>query len=196
MTDKERASLDALAKTEGLKTSTYARKVLGLDGLSSLTDNDLASPPIENASGMSRDRKVSVFFSEDEFNRLKDEVDKNSTTISNLIRQKTLTKKTIVSVDVYDEDIVDLENRIQPQLDRLLNIIKAFKVQKVIHDSQFNQIKSILTDIYNEIRFLARKTFKDRRSIRQAAIRELNKKCDRAAKKKVDIKVDYNSTDE
>ena len=196
MTDKERASLDALAKTEGLKTSTYARKVLGLDELSSLTDNDLASPPIENASGMSRDRKVSVFFSEDEFNRLKNEVDKNSTTISNLIRQKTLTEKTIVSVDVYDEDIVDLENRIQPQLDRLLNIIKAFKVQKVIHDSQFNQIKSILTDIYNEIRFLARKTFKDRRSIRQTAIRELNKKCDRAAKKKVDIKVDYNSTDE
>lgn len=107
-------------------------------------------------------------------------------TIAAYVRDTALSGKKTIRVEVYDDDIVDLMHRVQPQIDAIFGIAKALQLQKQLQPAQFARLDALLSDIQRDIRSVTADVRENRSSIRQTRLRELRRRCDYAMKTQSD----------
>lgn len=180
VSEKEKALVDAKAKAAGMSTSAFIKShITDLLGY----EEDEYLPPFEY-DGAERNNEIHVNLSDAELQAIQQFT--KGQTYSSYLRRIGTNGPRVIHVDVYDEDIVDLEHRITPKIESMFGVIYALKMQKQLHDNQFERIEKLLTEILAELRKVIRSTRKEREALRKSRIRELRKRCDYAIKNETD----------
>lgn len=166
--------INADAKAQLEKLSTEANMTLSAFICSQLP---LSKSDVISVSGSDkpaeRDRHISVYVSEEEYNKIKTNAGHDS--ISNYMRHTAINGTKSIKIEVSDTDITDLMERIQPAIASIANVIKALRLQNQLQDSQTNKLTELLEDINQNIITMAKRTRKDRQSICNTRLRELRK---------------------
>lgn len=179
MTQDEKSKIEKLAKQHQMSTSAFVKSQLS----SLLQNEEIVSAPYEyEAEG--RNHVIRVPVSPRELETIKAKA--GARTIAAYVRDAALNGSKILKVEVYDDDIVDLEHRIQPQIDRIFGIAKALQMQSQLKEAQYLQLEILLSSILKDIRGTVSNVRKNRNSIRQTRLRELRRRCNDAIKNNSD----------
>lgn len=180
MTQDEKEKIDKLAEQNHMSTSSFVKAQLS--SILDATEPDISAPYEYEAE--SRNHVLRVPVSQRELDTIKNKA--GARTIAAYVRDAALNGSKILRVEVYDDDIVDLEHRIQPQIDHIFGVVKALQLQSKLHDAQYNRLESLLNDISKNIRGTASGVRKNRNSIRQTRLRELRRRCNDAVRNNTD----------
>ena len=120
LTTDERDKLKSLAIKNNMTISKYMREMVIYNIMNEDNINTTYIPET-NITDTKRTKEIHMLLSEEEYNIIKDKAGKK--TLSEYIRSAALKGNKTIKVEVYDDDIVDLERKVQPQIDRLFNII-------------------------------------------------------------------------
>lgn len=175
----EKNIIEELARQQNLSTSAFVKKQLE----QFLTTEETVNVSHEYLADC-KNHIVKVPVSEYELLTIKNNA--GAKTVAAYVRDAALNGTKVIRVEVYDDDIVDLMHRTQPQLTRIFNIVNALQVQNKLQDSQYQKLEEILTSISKDIRNTASYVRKNRTSIRQTRLRELRKRCNAAVKTNTD----------
>lgn len=179
MTQDEKNKIEKLAKQNQMSTSAFVKSQLS----SLLSDEPIPDAPF-NYEAEGRDVRIEIRVSEREMETIKAKA--GARTIAAYVRDAALNGSKIIKVEVYDDDIVDLEHRIQPQIDRIFGIAKALQMQSQLKEAQYLQLENLLSSISKDIRSTVMNVRKNRNSIRQTRLRELRRRCNDAIKNNSD----------
>lgn len=174
--DTEKARIEEAAKKAGMPVSSFIREQIAfaMEG-----NDDTYQPPFETIKEP-RENNIRIRLSDRELEAIKEKA--GDFTVTDYLRRVGVNGTKVISVDVYDDDIVDLEHRLQGEIDHISGIVTALQVQRQLHDNQYEKLEMHLDNIYKELRAVARQKRKERNSIRQTRVRELRKRCDNAIK--------------
>lgn len=179
LTQDEKNKIEKLAKQNQMSTSAFVKSQLS----SLLSDEPIPDAPF-NYKAEGRDVRIEIRVSEREIETIKAKA--GARTIAAYVRDAALNGSKIIKVEVYDDDIVDLEHRIQPQIDRIFGIAKALQMQSQLKEAQYLQLENLLSSILKDIRGTVSNVRKNRNSIRQTRLRELRRRCNDAIKNNSD----------
>lgn len=180
MTKDEKDKIEKLARQHRMSTSAFVKSQLS----SILTDDEPIPDAPFNYEAEGRDIRIEIRVSERELETIKAKA--GARTIAAYVRDAALNGSKILKVEVYDDDIVDLEHRIQPQIDRIFGIAKALQMQSQLKEAQYLQLENLLSSILKDIRGTVSNVRKNRNSIRQTRLRELRRRCNDAIKNNSD----------
>lgn len=179
LTQDEKNKIEKLAKQNQMSTSAFVKSQLS----SLLSDEPIPDAPF-NYEAEGRNVRIEIRVSEREIETIKAKA--GARTIAAYVRDAALNGSKIIKVEVYDDDIVDLEHRIQPQIDRIFGIAKALQMQSQLKEAQYLQLENLLSSILKDIRGTVSNVRKNRNSIRQTRLRELRRRCNDAIKNNSD----------
>ena len=177
LTTDERDKLKSLAIKNNMTISKYMREMVIYNIMNEDNINTTYIPET-NITDTKRTKEIHMLLSEEEYNIIKDKAGKKS--LSEYIRSAALKGNKTIKVEVYDDDIVDLERKVQPQIDRLFNIIKALKLQKLLHDAQYNKLEELIQGIYDNLKYTAKTVTKNRTALKNRELKQLDKRCKKA----------------
>ena len=149
VTSDEKKLIEQEAKKRGLNISSYIKSVSIPDEKED--DNFSIAKPL---SGNNKEKRVEIRLTSDEYELIKNEACEKGISMSKYIRKKTLSEKTSIYIDVYDDDIAELSKTVNPKLDRILGILKALSMQSQLHENQYNKMKSILNELSENVDYL------------------------------------------
>jgi len=172
----EKDWIEELAKLHGMSASAFAKDKLffTLHGKENETNTKF------NYKAESRNVRIETRVSEREMETIKENA--GTKTVAQYVRDTALNGSKVINIEVYDDDITDLIQRIQPKVDRILGITKALQMQNKLHDNQYIHLEELLNSIYKDLRSTVSAVRKDRNSIRQTRLRELRRRCNTAIK--------------
>lgn len=178
LTTDERDKLKSLAIKNNMTISKYMREMVIYNIMNEDNTNTTYIPEKEKSISNERNKRLEIRLTEEEYNIIKDKAGKKS--LSEYIRSAALKGNKTIKVEVYDDDIVDLERKVQPQIDRLFNIIKALKLQKLLHDAQYNKLEELIQGIYDNLKYTAKTVTKNRTALKNRELKQLDKRCKKA----------------
>lgn len=185
----EKSQIEDLARQHQMSTSAFVKSQLE----PILHDKDDVSAPYEYEAG-DRDHCIKVPVSQRELTTIKEKA--GARTLAAYMRDTALNGSKTIRVEVYDDDIVDLIHRIQPQIDTIFGVVKALQLQKQLQPVQYMRLEGLLNDISKDIRSMVSNVRKNRTSIRQTRLRELRRRCNTAIKTETDSLACFESDDE
>lgn len=185
----EKSQIEDLARQHQMSASAFVKSQLE----PILHDKDDVSAPYEYEAG-DRDHCIKVPVSQRELTTIKEKA--GARTIAAYMRNTALNGSKTLRVEVYDDDIVDLMHRVQPQIDTLFGVVKALQLQKQLQPAQYTRLEELLYSISKDIRNVVSNVRKNRNSIRQTRLRELRRRCTAAIKSETDSLACFESDDE
>lgn len=176
VTPAEREKLEQLASANGIALSQYIKSQLNLDA----EEPEAFSVTIQASENEKRECPYLIRLTPSEANKIETEAAMQQIPASALIRKKALSAKNIIHIDVYDNDIVDLEHRIQPKIDSFSGVVEALRMQSMLHDVQANKMEALLQGIYDELRYIAKRVRTNRSRLKEQRARLLQARIDQA----------------
>lgn len=176
--DNEFIILQNLAIKNNMSISKYINSLIRPILIREYYDEYIPDNKIINEKVSTKTKHINIKLSEEEYNIIKNKAGKKS--LSEYIRSAALKGNKTIKVEVYDDDIVDLERKVQPQIDRLFNIIKALKLQKLLHDAQYNKLEELIQGIYDNLKYTAKTVTKNRTALKNRELKQLDKRCKKA----------------
>lgn len=171
VTQEEKDRIDELARKSNISSSAFVKRQIATF---LQEDIDVIDTPYEyEVAG--RNHVVRVPVSQNELEIIKEKA--GNRTIAAYMRDVGLNGSKVLRIEVYDDDIVDLMHRIQPQIDSIFGIVRALKIQKRLNDAQYLRLENLLESIASDIRGTVSIVRKNRTSIRQTRLRELRRRC-------------------
>lgn len=185
LTSEEKQKIDTLARQNNLSTSAFVK-----NQLASVLNTDVADIICEQPL-QKRDIKIGVMLSKQELEIIKQKAGHKP--LSAYIRNAALNGSKVIKIDVYDDDVTELIHDIQPQIISIYNVISALHIQNRLHDSQYKQLESLLTDILKSIRNTSSLIINNRISLRNTRLRELRRRCNNAVKTETDSLANFDN---
>ena len=185
----EKSQIEDLARQHQMSASAFVKSQLE----PILHDKDDVSAAYEYEAG-DRDHCIKVPVSQRELTTIKEKA--GTRTIAAYMRNTALNGSKTLRIEVYDDDIVDLMHRVQPQIDTLFGVVKALQLQKQLQPAQYTRLEELLYGISKDIRNVVSDVRKNRNSIRQTRLRELRRRCTAAIKSETDSLACFESDDE
>lgn len=183
LTNSEKEKLQSLAIQNNMTISKYMRDMV-LPIILDKENNTNFNIDISDKSIIKRNKRIEIRFSDEEYNIIKEKAGNKS--LSEYIRSVALKGNKTIKVDVYDDDIVNLENKLQPQIDKLFNVIKALKLQNVLHDTQYKKIEGLIQSIYDDLKYTAKSVRKNRTTLKAMQLKALDRRCKKAMQENID----------
>ena len=177
LTTDERSILEQKASELGVSLSKYIKQQLDLDTLKALNEFSVEDVPSENEL---RTNTYTIRLTDTEKEQIEKEAELNNVPPSVLIRNKALSAKKIIKIDVFDDDVKDLEFRIVPKMNIILGNMKALSMQTKLHDVQIEKMMSILTEINSDFKFIVNRIRTNRNKLKVQRTKELAKRVDNA----------------
>lgn len=185
LTSEEKQKIDTLARQNNLSTSAFVK-----NQLASVLNTDVADIICEQPL-QKRDIRISVMLSKQELDTIKQKAGHKP--LSSYIRTSALNGSKVIKIDVYDDDVTELIHNIQPEIISIYNVISALHIQNRLHDSQYKQLESLLTDILKSIRNTSSLIINNRTSLRNTRLRELRRRCNNAVKTETDSLANFDN---
>lgn len=185
LTSEEKQKIDTLARQNNLSTSAFVK-----NQLASVLNTDVADIICEQPL-QKRDIRIGVMLSKQELDTIKQKACHKP--LSAYFRTSALNGSKVIKIDVYDDDVTELIHNIQPQIISIYNVISALHIQNRLHDSQYKQLESLLTDILKNIRNTSSLIINNRTSLRNTRLRELRRRCNNAVKTETDSLANFDN---
>lgn len=189
VTPGEKRQIEMLARQHNMSASAFVKSYLSpILRINPEVDAPYDYEPEE------RDLRVEIRVSENEMKTIKEKAGAKS--VASYVRNTALNGSKTLRIEVYDDDIVDLMHRVQPQIDTLFGVVKALQLQKQLQPAQYTRLEELLYGISKDIRNVVSNVRKNRNSIRQTRLRELRRRCNAAIKSETDSLACFESDDE
>ena len=166
VSEEEKEKLREYARLSGQSLSSYIQSLLH-------PAHQLGYLPSENQKIM-RNKYVFVRVSDEEYAQIKKNAGCRS--LSSYARSLLLSGGHPICITIRTDDIMELDENVSAHLRHFQNTIEALAYRKVLLPQETEKMLSILQDIRDDIKEVARTARNNRKSIRSAGLRWLKEK--------------------
>lgn len=166
---EEKELVQKLAKNSGLTVSKFIK-----EQLAPILDFNETVNISYKEKNTRKNRKITCFVSDEEYKIIKKNAGNKS--LSSYLRKLALDGNNVINIEVCDNDVIEMQETIQPMLQSFEDTIKILRPQKQLHQPQADRMEEKLDEMLMEIRNFSKNILKERESIKKARLRELRKK--------------------